>query len=313
MPDLIKAFDVDSYNKGGFDFRLAKQAGYDTGYIKLGGDNLSPRYRGTGYPAQFERMVNAGITNRGSYWVTGGYDPVASARFYLANRDPRTTFDVLDNEVLDDGRAWSDAEACAFFDVLLAAGLTNLMQYGSRDALWNAGQWPGLQRRGIKAIVALYNGSPWQNITPRTYPAELVVGHQFTSSARIGGLSAVDENVFVAHAFSTTTTAVLSAKTLEEEFDMSAIHLNGVKDTGIILRGSDAPYSMEEQIFQATAGGLGLHVVELEKWQYDTVVREQWTAWRTAQAMLGQPGGSVDQVRQIADSLRQQLPAPDPA
>lgn len=196
----ISAFDVDSYNKPGFDFGAAFAEGYRAGYVKLGGDNI-PRYCSGGYTNFMDRFTGAGFAHRGSYWVTGGYDPAGSARFYLANRDPRTTFDVLDNETLDDGRSWSDAEACEFFDVLIAAGLTDLWQYGSRDSLWNTHAWPGLEARGIKAIVAIYNGTPFSNVYPRTYPAELVQGHQFTSSASIGGLGAVDENAFVDHAF----------------------------------------------------------------------------------------------------------------
>jgi hypothetical protein len=132
----------------------------------------------------------------------------------LAHRDPRTTFDVLDNESLDDGWAWSDDEACAFFDVLIAAGLKDLWQYGSRDSLWNQHEWPGLEARGIKAIVAIYNDTPFQNINPRTYPAGLVKGHQFTSSASIGGLGAIDENAFTDDAFTGSSAS-------KEEDDMS--------------------------------------------------------------------------------------------
>lgn len=211
----ISAFDVDSYNKPGFDFGIAYAEGYRAGYIKLGGDNLNPRYCGSGYQAQFDAFAAQPFEHRGCYWVTGGSDPVASAQFYLAHRDPRTTFDVLDNETLDDGWSWSDDEACAFFDVLIAAGLTDLWQYGSRDSLWNQHEWPGLEARGIKAIVAIYNDAPFQNIYPATYPAALVKGHQFTSSATIGGLGAIDENAFTDDAFTGAQT------TTEEENDMN--------------------------------------------------------------------------------------------
>jgi hypothetical protein len=210
----ISAFDVDSYNKPGFDFGIAYAEGYRAGYIKLGGDNLSPRYCGSGYQNQFNAFAAQPFEHRGCYWVTGGYDPVGSANFYLAHRDPRTTFDVLDNETLDDGTVWSDSEACAFFDVLIAAGLTDLWQYGSRDSLWNTHSWPGLEARGIKAIVAIYNDAPFTNINPRTYSAELVKGHQFTSSASIGGLGAIDENAFTDDAFTGTPAP-------KEEDDMS--------------------------------------------------------------------------------------------
>jgi len=75
--------------------------------------------------------------------------------------------------------------------------------YGSRDSLWNAQSWPGLAARKIKAHVAIYNGSPFTNIVPRTYPAELVLAHQYTSSASIGGLRNVDANAFADNAFIT--------------------------------------------------------------------------------------------------------------
>lgn len=206
---IIHAFDADSLNKPGLNFATAKAQGYTHCYIKLGGNNMpgnAPYVMSSngGYRGMVQRALDAGLVV-GNYWVTGGNDPVYAARFYLANRDPRTSFDVLDNETLDAGRSWSDSEAAAFFDTLSSAGLSDLWQYGSRDSLWNSAQWVALQARGIKAIVAIYNGQPLTNCYPRTYPSALVKGHQYTSSASIGGIGLVDANAFTADAFRTTS------------------------------------------------------------------------------------------------------------
>jgi hypothetical protein len=201
---MIWAFDADSANKPGLNFYTARAQGFTHCYVKLGGNNMAGNrpYRMNGYTDFVNRAIAAGLVV-GNYWVTGGGDTVGAANFYLANRDPRTSFDVLDNEHLDSGRTWSDGEAATFFDVLASAGLSDLWHYGSRDALWNAGgSWPYLQQRKIKALVALYNGSPFVNVNPRTYPSALVKGHQYTSSASIGGIGLVDADAFTSDAFS---------------------------------------------------------------------------------------------------------------
>jgi len=197
----IAAFDVDSSNKAGFNFRIAYAQGYRVALIKFGGMNISGNrpYRMNGYQAFVDAAFDAGFKIVGDYIVTGGSDPVGAARFWLANRDPRITFHVLDNEVLDSGNIYTDGEASVYFDTI--GPVVNRWQYGSRDSLWNARSWPGLAARGIKAHVAIYNDSPLSNCYPRTYPAGLVKAHQFTSSADIGGLLAVDANAFTDDAF----------------------------------------------------------------------------------------------------------------
>lgn len=202
---MIQGFDADSLNKPGLNFPAARAQGYTHCYLKMGGNNLAGNApylmtSGPGYHGFMDEAISAGIT-AGSYWVTGGSDPVGAARFYLANLHPGTAFHVLDNESLDAGNQWDDAQACAFFDTLSAAGLTDLWMYGSRDALWNAQQWPGLQQRGIKALVAIYGPAPLTQCFPSTYPQALVLGHQYTSSAAIGNLNAMDADAFTDGAF----------------------------------------------------------------------------------------------------------------
>jgi hypothetical protein len=214
----IAAYDVDSLNKP-VNFATAFGQGNRACYIKLGGNNLSGNdpYLMTsngGYSGQMNAAVAAGFQYRGSYWMSGGHDPVNAARFYLAHRDPHTTFDVLDNERIDAGNLWSDAEADAFFTVLAAAGCSDLWMYGSRLSTFATQAWPRLIARGVKAIVADYGNSPLSPaIVPSTYPSSLVKGHQYSSSETIGGISRVDADLFTDDAFSAqSTTSVREAK-----------------------------------------------------------------------------------------------------
>lgn len=202
-------FDVDSYNKSGFNFGAAYQAGYRVAMIKFGGMNLAGNapYMMNGYHSFVDQAVRAGFKTVVDYMVTGGSNPEAAARFWLANRHGAVVAHELDNEQLDYGRSWSDGEACAYFDTMQSAGVDRWM-YGSRDSLWKAGSWPGVAARRIKAHVAFYNGSPLANINPGNYPTNLVLAHQYTSSAQIGGLSSVDANAFAVGAFSTPTTTI---------------------------------------------------------------------------------------------------------
>lgn len=208
----IAAFDVDSVNKP-ISFAKAAAQGYRTCYIKLGGDNIngaSPYVMSSngGYVGQMSQAVAAGFTRRGSYWVTGRSDPAGSARFYLANRHKATTFDVLDNEQLNDGRAWSPAECYAFFKVLHDAGLRDLWMYASRLGPWAQDDYTGLAKLGVKAIVADYGTAQLgSKIFTINYPRDLIRGHQWTSSAAVGGLANVDGDVFTDNAFTAAQSA----------------------------------------------------------------------------------------------------------
>lgn len=202
----IFGFDVDSYNKPGFSFAQAYAAGYRVALIKFGGMNLAGNapYMMNGYHAFVDAAVAAGFKTIGDYIVTGGSNPEAAARFWAANRHPAVSFHELDNESLDYGGSWNDGQACAYFDTI--GSTVDRWMYGSRDSLWNAQSWAGVAARKIKAHVAIYNGSPMTNIFPATYPSGLVLAHQYTSSATIGGLGAIDADAFADAAFTTTTT-----------------------------------------------------------------------------------------------------------
>jgi hypothetical protein len=205
MSDTTRGFDVDSYNKPNFNFDAAFNEGYGTAIVKLGGNNLAGNqpYRMNGYPDFANKQAKFPV--RGAYWVTGGGNPYAAAVFYAQNRAPWTNLDILDNEKLDSGNPWNDSQACIFFDTLASFKLPNYnpWQYGSRDSLWKSwGPWPGLQARKVLALVALYNGAPLQNIGTN-YDGALTKGHQWTSSATIGGSGNIDANAFTLDAFIT--------------------------------------------------------------------------------------------------------------
>jgi hypothetical protein len=69
----------------------------------------------------------------------------------------------------------------------------------------------------------------------------------------------------------------------EEDDDMKVIIKKGAPDSGIILQAGIPPYSLPAQVLKALCGAFGIKtIVELEDWQYDTVVREQWAAFTAA-------------------------------
>lgn len=89
---------------------------------------------------------------------------------------------------------------------------------------------------------------------------------------------------------------------------MHAIRQAGQPDSGVIIRDTAAPYSLPAQVFEATAGGLGLDIIEVADWQYQTVIREQWGAHVADKNARGQ-GGHLDPLDQqkIADAIRDAL------
>ena len=239
MTNPSAGFDVDSYNKPNFNFDAAFNEGYGTAIVKLGGNNLAGNqpYRMNGYPDFANKQAKFPI--RGAYWVTGGGDPHAAAVFYAQNRAPWTNLDIIDNEKLDSGNPWNDGQCAVFFDTLASFQLPNYnpWMYGSRDALWKAvGPWPQLQARRILALIAFYNGAPLQNIGTN-YDGALTKGHQFTSSATIGGSGNIDANAFTADAF---------LKAVQETADM--LEIFNADGRGIFFIDADGANDIAEYI-----------------------------------------------------------------
>lgn len=214
----INAFDVDSYNKGGFDFGQARQAGFTHCYIKLGGDNIDTgRYvmsSNGGYHGYVSRAASAGIVP-GSYWVTGPRSPAGSAQYVLANWDPASAFYVCDNETLDDGGPWNPSQCYEHFQTMIVGGVADNFMYASRLGPWAEWDFTRLADLGVKAIVADYGSDPLSaRAKSINYPAELVVGHQYTSSGSLGGLSNIDLNLFADNAFGAA--GIPGAKSMED-------------------------------------------------------------------------------------------------
>lgn len=205
--------DVDSINKPGFPFAAAVKAGYKNNYIKMGGGNLrgNAPYLMTsngGYHGYVEQNRSAGAARTGHYWLTGGHDAEAHARFFLNNLDWRDgDFVVIDNEKLNAGNVWTDGEVYAFYQTLFADSSRgasirkNCFLYGSQIGLFGSLQFPSAWRDGLKAIIALYNGQ--QNLpTAPSVPQANIKGHQFTSGGQVPGYArVVDMNVFADDAF----------------------------------------------------------------------------------------------------------------
>jgi hypothetical protein len=202
---MLRGPDLNSW-KSTFDFAAAaRQEQIAFSYNKLGGNNIANAagtrvpYVSGSYPSLTARTHAVGW-RAGHYWVTGGTDIVGSARFFLANLyDFRLGFDfaVLDNETLDDGRTWTDAECAVWWDIVGPSTKLNF-QYSSKD---NFSALPLTLARGVKIISADYNGiEDVVSAIPSNIPADKVVGHQFSDNYNIGGLS-VDYNVFTDDAF----------------------------------------------------------------------------------------------------------------
>jgi len=219
MFDLV--VDLSS-NNAVFDFPLANSQGCRSAYVKVGGDNI-PRYFSPSYTPRADSGHLLGWP-LGSYWITGGHDPASAAAFFVAHlRSYRMPdYVVLDNEKLDDGNVYTDAEAAAWVNEVVALGIpaSRVLHYGSKSFM-ESHAWPQLLATGCSFIIADYNGTPLVNHIPSTIPASRVVGHQYADNGNVGGAHPVDLNAFVPGFLTSTATASTGAQ--GDEFDMASI------------------------------------------------------------------------------------------
>lgn len=204
---MIMVFDVSRYQSG-LNFSAAYREGYRACYVKLGGDNVAPRYVSSTYTAQVDQARAAGL-RVGSYWVPNGQlDPIGAADFFTANLRGWTPndFAVLDDESLNAGVLFNDAQAAAWVKRVAAnlnvSPATLFVYLGAADL--RARTWPQLEALGVKLIVASYG----KNTGVRDHEPNLAgrfggvwAGHQYTSNATVGGTSPVDANLFQPWAF----------------------------------------------------------------------------------------------------------------
>lgn len=184
------------------DFGLARRLGYESCYVKLGGDNVG-RYVAPYYAVEVDRARAAGM-RVGHYWVPSSVrDPVSAADFFVNNLRRRTPADfyVLDNESLDGARLYSDSQAAQWVNRVKArlgiGGRQVKVYLGLADA--RAHSWPALLATGCDFIIAAYSYKPF-TYPLATIPASRNSGHQYSSSGNIGGV-VIDLNSWKPNAF----------------------------------------------------------------------------------------------------------------
>jgi hypothetical protein len=203
---MLTGPDVSS-NQSSFDFNLAYAQGHRACYIKLGGENI-PEYESASYPARFAAAVAAGFIV-GSYWITGGHDPVQAAGYYCDRlaRNSLGDFHVLDNETLDNGNTYNDAEAAAFIrteQARLGGDPRRFFMYASESTL-AAGSWAETRATGCQALVAWYGQPPLAFGGIGAWPAAQIGGHQYADNANVGGWPNTDLNAWKDDALTFTT------------------------------------------------------------------------------------------------------------
>jgi len=207
----ILGVDLSSNNPV-FDWALARQQGVRAAYIKLGGDNLIPRYVSGSYAGRVDQARAHGMIV-GHYWVTGRHDPEAAAAFFVRNlRNVQAgDFFVLDNEHLDDGNTYTDDEAARWIRTvqgLVGGDPRRVFHYASGSPLRQKGAWPRTIATGAQALVAWYDQQPFGFPRPLgDWPERQIGGHQYSSSVNLGNGGRIDANVFKDNAFAFTGTA----------------------------------------------------------------------------------------------------------
>lgn len=185
------------------DFACAKQAGWVSAYVKLGGDNVG-RYVAPHYVSEVDRARAAGM-RIGHYWVPDNdMDPIGAADYFVNNLRgwSKSDYAVLDNESLDGVSRYSDARAAQWIErVKSRLGIpgSQVLHYsGLHDA--RTTNWPSVLGTGTNFIIAAYSYPPLQLPSIPTVPANRIVGHQYSSSGAVCGV-VTDRNAFVDSAF----------------------------------------------------------------------------------------------------------------
>jgi GH25 family lysozyme M1 (1,4-beta-N-acetylmuramidase) len=165
--------------------------------LKLGGSD-SGRYTDRMY-STWAPEVRAAKKHLGHYWFNGAGDPVADARYFVANLSHYQDEDllVLDIESEIPGTPWTPSHALAWFkEVRALKPKARLVAYMS-SSVTTAFDWSEVVKFGVELWVANYGANTGSK--PSGTP---VVGHwknwiiwQYTSVGRIAGVpGAVDLN-----------------------------------------------------------------------------------------------------------------------
>lgn len=217
----IKGVDVASYQLG-IDFGALRAQGYETVYIKMGGDNYGPRYISGSYSVFVDQALAAGFKHIGHYWVSGRHDASVAGK-YVTDRLYRfrdSDYVVLDNEKLDDGNVYSDNEAADFIGTaqLNIDGAPHRVKHYANQSFLNSHKWTQTLSTDCNFIVANYNNDPF-NLHVSTVPDDRIDGHQYTSSGKAGGWKPVDLNMFKSDAFDFSNVTDVNVHPIEDKED----------------------------------------------------------------------------------------------
>ncbi|ASD24247.1 peptidase M23 (plasmid) [Cryobacterium sp. LW097] len=196
----VYGVDVGTSQRG-FDFQALRAAGYQFAIVKAGGSNVVPTYVAPHYVTEVSRVRAAGLLV-GHYWMVGSNTPAVDAAYFLDNLFDYRAGDILalDNEAINTGRKWTDAEAAVFMRaVKTRLGYVPFMYINRADL--SGSSWPEVRALGAKLWIAAPDGVPGTvNITAFSDWAI----HQYSWTGNQNGTD-VDLNVAKLSAFAGLT------------------------------------------------------------------------------------------------------------
>ncbi|APZ81745.1 peptidase domain protein [Rathayibacter phage NCPPB3778] len=115
---MVEGIDISRLQTG-IDLNAAKREGIEFVFVKASGGNTGSLYRADGYSQNIGAVRTAGL-KAGHYHVSGGASGSDAGRYFAQNLIGYQSGDalILDNEVLDDGRLYGDAEAADFMNAV---------------------------------------------------------------------------------------------------------------------------------------------------------------------------------------------------
>ncbi|MFC5931987.1 peptidase M23 [Cryobacterium melibiosiphilum] len=183
------------------DFQALKNAGYQYAIVKAGGSNVVPTYVAPHYTAEVGRARAAGLLV-GHYWMVGSNSPAADAAFFLGNLYDYRSGDLLalDNEAINSGRLWTDAEAATFMRAVKSKlGYVPFMYINRADL--SQSSWTEVRALNAKLWIAAPDGVPGSvNISAFS---EWAI-HQYSWTGNQNGIE-IDLNVAKISAFAGLT------------------------------------------------------------------------------------------------------------
>jgi peptidoglycan hydrolase-like protein with peptidoglycan-binding domain len=192
----VYGVDVGS-SQANLDFYALSDAGYQFAIVKAGGSNVSPIYTAPYYTQQVARARDAGLVV-GHYWLVGSASPAADADYFLSHLFDYRPGDLLalDNETIDNGTAWNDAQAAVFIsEVKAALGIAPFVYMNG--SLLASSTWSQTRALGSKLWIANPNGTPG-NVSTGSFSEWAI--HQYSWTGSQGDID-IDLNIAKLSAF----------------------------------------------------------------------------------------------------------------